>query len=113
VSANVGEPGTEQWLSAQAHLTIEPRGEAHLRFSNAHAGRLPLPTQRVLDEVQQRRLAPPETVQWLREAFTDGLRFDPVWRLPGGRRARLLAFAVEDDAITLTLRLHEPEPSPE
>ena len=113
LSANVGEAGAEQWLSAQARLTLQPQGSARLHFSNPRAGRLPLPTQRVLDEVQQRRLAPPETVQWLRKAFGDGLSFDPVWNLPGGRRARLLAFAVEPNAVTLTLRILDPEaPSP-
>jgi hypothetical protein len=99
----------DQVFSAALDAKMTDDGRLSLRAHRVWAGRLPVPFQRVINAMDQRRFGY-KTRRFLNDLAGDkGYVVDPVQDVDG-RKARLLGFAVKDNGVELTFRVEDTHP---
>ena len=112
IAFEVSTTNWQQVFTGYVDLTFKPDGMAVGRVDELTAGSLPMSVTAV-GEMLQKRL--PESESHLADQIGDwiaqleGFEFRPVLELENRRRARVVAMAVGDDGVTLTMRVQDHE----
>ncbi|MFA9478025.1 hypothetical protein ACERK3_06910 [Phycisphaerales bacterium AB-hyl4] len=93
-----------QVVSAVIDANLLADGDLHLHVERVRIGRVPLPSDAVVQYARQ-HIPDDEKTQAVRQALDvfEGTSFTPVYRIDNEREVRLVAWSVSDDGVELTI----------
>lgn len=100
--------GVEQVFSATTKVKLKDNGWAQLELDTLYAGRLPVPAK-MIGIYLANNMPNAETAKrvgdWLQRI--EDVKFKPVLELEHGRRARIIAFELQREAIQVTIQVQD------
>lgn len=104
LAVKIDVEGFSQVIGATISLNVTPDGAMTAKVASVQAGRLPMPTQTLIE--QSGITSHPDFEQvapWIDKAI-NGMSFEPVHPVDETRQVRVLGVEVQDDAVEILVR---------
>ncbi|HEX7008745.1 MAG TPA: hypothetical protein VF184_02110 [Phycisphaeraceae bacterium] len=101
----------QQVVSVVFEPRLLPDGRMQVQIASIRGGRLPMPTDKLLEQIQQELGDDSSAEADLLAKILEGQPFEPVWPVDGSRQGRLTGLAISPEGVDLRFRV-EPRQEP-